>query len=135
MGKDKLMTLHRYFIWADRMRLHFDNVLLSKNKLDPKLFSIDSFLYMSYWYAGLYVVIEGWQELKLQNQTIDSLLKSPNVTLLKRYRNGVFHFQKEYMDKRFTKFMNEGENCVMWVRELRKAFSDYFLEKLKDLVV
>ncbi len=128
------MTLHRYFIWADRMRLHFDNVLLNKNKLDPKYFNIDSFLYMSYWYGGLYVVIEGWHELKLQDQTIDSLLKSPNVALLKKYRNGVFHFQKEYMDKRFTEFMNKGENCVKWVRELRKAFSDYFLEKLKDKV-
>jgi hypothetical protein len=50
---------------------------------------------MSYWYAALYVVIEGWRDLGLADATIDALLQSPNVDLLKRYRNGVFHFQKD----------------------------------------
>ncbi len=27
--------------------------------------NIEAVMYMSYWYAGLYVVIEGWLELKL----------------------------------------------------------------------
>lgn len=67
-------------------------------KLDS-LTEIESFLYMSYWYGGLYVVIEGWQRLKLSDDIIDNLLISSNVQLLKRYRNGVFHFQKEYIDK------------------------------------
>lgn len=36
---------------------------------------IEDNMYMSYWYAGLYVVIEGWQKLKLQDMAIDTLLK------------------------------------------------------------
>jgi len=86
---------------------------------------------MSYWYGGLYVVIEGWIELALQDKAVNTLLNSPNVDLLKRYRHGVFHFQKEYYDKRFTEFITEGQNCVVWVRQLREAFSNYFLEKLQ----
>ncbi len=122
--------MHRYFIWADRMRVHFDNTLENKEKMEKQRFDIDSFLYISYWYGGLYVVIEGWKELALQDDAVNSLLDSPNVGILRRYRHGVFHFQKEYYDKRFTEFMTEGQNCVVWVRQLRKAFSNYFLEKL-----
>lgn len=46
---------------------------------------------------------------------IDELLKSPKVGLLKRYRHGVFHFQGDYFDKRFTDFMAEGQSAVDWV--------------------
>jgi hypothetical protein len=88
---------------------------------------------MSYWYGGLYVVIEGWQEMNLHDQAIDSLLMhSDNVELLKKYRNGVFHFQKNYFDKRFLNFMTQGNNCVEWVRNIREAFSNFFLKMIKE---
>lgn len=126
------LTLHRYFIWANRMRTHFDALFpaTASPALEPgsKLF-IEATLYMSYWYAGLYVVIEGWKELKLHDPVIDGLLTSPNVDLLRRYRNGVFHFQPEYMDKRFRGFVEEGTEPVAWVRELNEQFGRFFLEQ------
>ena len=85
---------------------------------------------MSYWYGGLYVVVEGWQELGLNDATINPLLASPNVALLKRYRNGIFHFQKDYIDERFHNFMAPTDS-VAWVRQLSKAFGDYFLRELE----
>jgi len=135
ISQNELFTLHRYFIWTDRLRVHFDNTIKNKDKLKPQRFKIDTFLYMSYWYGGLYVLIEGWQELHLLDQKINELLKSPNVDLLRRYRNGAFHFQKEYYDKRFLDFMIEGENCVVWVRQIREAFSDYFLKELQNKTI
>jgi hypothetical protein len=127
----EIITLHRYFIWADRMRVHFDDILKKTNFVSPKLYKkkegIDTFLYMSLWYGMFYVLIEGWQELKLKDEKIDELLKSKNVQLLKRYRNGVFHFQKEYYDERFTKLMAEGQDIASWIRELRDEFSRWFL--------
>jgi hypothetical protein len=90
----------------------------------------DPGIFMSYWYGGLYVVIEGWRELGLTDSTVDRLLKSPNVELLKRYRNGIFHFQKQYFDERFTGFM-ESKDSVPWVRELNLAFGTYFLREAK----
>jgi len=123
------VTLHRYFIWANRMRTHFDEII-SKGPLDGAA-EIESFLYMSYWYGGLYVVIEGWRELKLADATIEEMLQSPNVELLRRYRNGVFHFQKDYMDERFLSFMAEGNDSVSWVRSLNQQFGRYFLEILR----
>ena len=121
-----IITLHRYYIWADRMRTHFDD-LISKGEFDGAA-QIEGFLYMSYWYGGLYVVIEGWRKLRLSDAVIDAMLQSTNVELLRRYRNGVFHFQKDYNDERFFAFMKEGTDSVAWVRSLNLQFGRYFLE-------
>lgn len=125
--KDGLVALHRYYIWANRMRTHFDEILSRGDDLSEGKPQIETFLYMSYWYAGLYVVIEGWQKLNLLDALIDDLLKSRNVELLRRYRNGVFHFQPRYDDKRFTDFMENGIDEVTWVRSLNQQFGRYFL--------
>jgi hypothetical protein len=130
----ELLTLHRYFIWANRMRVHFETAAAPFAELVRPDAEIDettvfeSTLYMSYWYGGLYVVIEGWKDLNLSDSVIDELLKSPNVGLLKRYRHGVFHFQRDYFDKRFTEFMDQGIDAVTWVRSLNEQFGRYFLE-------
>ena len=55
--------------------------------------------------ASLYLVIEGWQELGIQDSEADELLRSPHVDLLKRYRNGVFHYQRDMWDERFMAFI------------------------------
>jgi hypothetical protein len=123
----EILTLHRYFIWADRMWTHFDEVLDSGADALEGAGFIESFLYMSYWYAGLYVVIEGWKELRLSDAAIDEILQSSNVELLRRYRNGVFHFQCNYNDKRFEEFMARGDDAVTWVRRLNEQFGRFFL--------
>ena len=125
-----LFSLHRYFIWANKMRVHFD-MLHQENIPRYKGWDIETRLYMSYWYGGLYVVIEGWQQLKLSDPTIDQLLASPNVPLLRRFRNGTFHFQKNYNDKRFLDFITEGQNVVQWVRKLNIEFGRFFLDNVK----
>jgi hypothetical protein len=71
---------------------------------------------------------EGWLEFRLEDATIDGLLASPNVALLRRYRNGVFHFQRRYFDTRFVGFVQAGEDVVTWVRELNVQFGRFFLE-------
>ena len=87
---------------------------------------------MSYWYGGLYVVIEGWRDLGLHDDPIDALLGSPNVDLLRRYRNGVFHFQRRYFDDRFIRLMTDGENVITWVRTLNEQFGRFFLDWMRQ---
>lgn len=136
-----IFTLHKYFIWADRMRFHFNQLIRLKLLLKLKgkpVFDYSSekgiqlLLYMSYWYAGMYVVIEGWKKLALSDPKIDNLLESPNVDLLRRYRNGVFHFQKEYFNEKFMGFIDSGFDAVTWIRELREEFSRFFLDWFKQ---
>lgn len=136
-----IYTLHRYFIWADRMRVHFEEALNERTGKSKKHAEIDQFLYMSYWYGGMYVVVEGWNALGLSDLKIQKLLDVPNVNimsksefpsnvdLLRRYRNGAFHFQKEYFDNRF-RFFWQDDDTVKWIRDLRAAYSNFFLSCL-----
>src|SRR5438034_6231687 len=87
--------------------------------------------YLTYWYAGTYVVIEGWRELGLSDTEIDALLASPNVELLRRSRNGAFHFQRRYYDERFTDFWGAPDSAA-WLRALREALSRWFLSFFKE---
>ncbi|MFH1653355.1 MAG: hypothetical protein ABIE74_04785 [Pseudomonadota bacterium] len=122
-----VLTLHRYFIWANRMRTHFDECFKEENKSKPGN-DIEQLMYMSLWYAGLYVVCAGWEKLGLTDSVIDNLIASKNLELLKIYRHGVYHFHKEYYGKCFDKLISQGENVVEWVRTLNREFGRYFLE-------
>jgi hypothetical protein len=110
------------------MRELFDEALGRRDKTDHDAawFADDIGIFMSYWYSGLYVVVEGWRTLGLIDPEINSLLKSPHVEELKRYRNGVCHFQKKYLDERFVEIAKD-QGAVSWVRELHKSFGVFFL--------
>ena len=130
---DPVFTLHRYFVCANRMRAHFDDVLKDSSQKNPQpdpTEDVELRLYMETWYGLLFVVIEGWHELGLHDTEIDELLKSPHVDLLRRTRNGVFHFQKAYFDKRFLGFVTT-DRTADWVRTLNQAFGRYFLGHLR----
>jgi len=83
------------------------------------------FMHLSYWYAGLYVVCEGWQELKLTDPDIDRLLASSYLDVLRRYRNGVFHYQQDYFDVRIREGIKAGEPFRQWLDELMQHFNRY----------
>jgi hypothetical protein len=129
-------------MYANRMRTFFESALIKSESEraeatdDPAeilrramMFTAgDPGIFMSYWYGGLYVVVEGWRELKLSDPVIDELLLSPNVEHLRLYRNGTFHFQKSYFDDRFAGFLNS-QDSVPWVRKLSSSFGGYFLSE------
>lgn len=129
---EKLLALHRYYIWTNRLREHFDQAAYSSLSVKSiaENFASDTGLFLSHWYAALYVVVEGWKELGLSDPVIDQLLASPNTELLRRYRNGVCHFQDAYFDARFTEFI-KAQGIVEWVRDLNIEFGRYFLSVLK----
>jgi len=133
----RVFTLHRYYIWANRMRTHFDDLL--KGGEVKGLFtgrggqSIEATMYMSLWYALLYVVVEGWRRLRLSDPVIDELLsKADHVRVLKRYRHGVAHFQSNYVDSRFTEIMKDSEATVPWIRDLNRELGRWFLAYLRE---
>lgn len=121
------------------MKEHFEKALLDfdfKKEYESKgdavmvsFFANDPGIFMSFWYGSLFVVIEGWKELGLHDPEIDTLLDSQNVEHLRRYRNGTFHFQKDYFDKRLHEF-TAGQDTVAWVRTLHGKFSSYFFREV-----
>jgi hypothetical protein len=130
---EKEFTLHRYFIWADAMRSHFDREVTKRQDSASKEheLGVEEFMYMSLWYAQLYTVIEGWHETKQKDSKVDELLnQTDNISLLRRYRNGTAHFQKDYFDSRFTNFVSK-DGSTLWIRESHEALSNYFLQRLE----
>jgi hypothetical protein len=125
-----MLSLHRYFIWANRLRIHFDECL-EKRSLKTSEINLEEFMYMSLWYASLYVVCEGWQKLDLKDSFIESLLASKNLKLLRRYRNATYHFQKNYYHEKVIDFISGGPNVVSWVRKLNNEFGRFFLNWIK----
>lgn len=129
----ELIALHRYFLQANRMRTCYDELLARQGAALPgDEHWTDQYIYLCLWYSCLFVVIEGWRELDLCDQQVDVLLGSEYVALLRRFRNGVLHFQKDYWDDRFLDFVREGADSATWARALNSEFGRYFLMRLRS---
>ncbi|GBR75862.1 hypothetical protein NO2_0494 [Candidatus Termititenax persephonae] len=111
MRKDveEIASLPRYWLYSNRMKelffeqgkkLNLPQVNLHEYHGKINIYTGDLGLFHAYWYSALYVVIEGYWELGLRDKTIDSLLDKEKVRLLKLFRNGTFHFQKEYYSEK-----------------------------------
>jgi hypothetical protein len=125
----KVFSLHRYFTWCAEMREHYQQVGMQVSPT-PSFFEKENagraFMYLSYWQAGLFVVSEGWKDLKLSDTEVDALLKSPHLEKLKRFRHGVYHYQPGYFDQRFMGAFVAGEDFAEWAESLMLAFARYF---------
>ena len=63
--------------------------------------------------------------MKLGDPFVNRLMSSPYVNVLKRYRHGVFHYQRAMWDSRFTDFIFEGEASATWARQLHVALGTW----------
>jgi hypothetical protein len=70
---------------------------------------------ISHWLAAQYVVIEGWEQLNERDASIDELLAQYEdfVTILRRCRNAVYHYQNGILDKRIQKALKEEEMAAV----------------------
>jgi hypothetical protein len=126
-----LVALYRYSIIARRTHEQFKQVQeseeykqkqysLSTNDFIIYLLSGPPFLYFI-WCGLLFTVVEGYQDLKLKDSQVDSLLsQSTRVDVLRRCRNGMFHFQEDYFDDRLIAPMRD-LFFTTWALELTKA--------------
>lgn len=126
------LSLHRYYIWATRFKALFMAEIKHHKVADEVTWASDLGLFMSHWYGALFVVVEGYQELGLHDEKVDTLLASKNVELLQRFRNGTFHFQKDYYDDRFASFWKKSQDTVKWVHDLNLALGEFFLRIITE---
>lgn len=128
----EIFTLHRYFIWENEMRVHFEDLLKTNPSKD--VINGQGRMYMSLWYGTLCVLAEGWRDLDLHDPRIDHLINLPAppgaakgtyYELLYRFRNATFHYQKDYDSQKFAEFI-EQPTTVAWVRSLHIEFARWF---------
>ena len=123
-----IAALNRYFLWFDIMhktcKKTAPEAVRAVHFLDPSFML--TFLYLLQAYASLYVVVEGWQIIGLTDPAIDQLLSSPMVGFLRRIRNGAYHFQPMYFDRRVVEFFDCGVAASDWVDAVHSAFTAFF---------
>lgn len=84
-------------------------------------------------HALLYVVIEGYKQLKLSNHEIDALLAEEDyVENLRHLRNALFHYQSDIRPPKLMKFIDR-ENSADWIIRLDKSFENFFIENVPIL--
>ncbi|SRR6266480_1742132 len=127
----EIHALHRYLIWSIHMREQCLALKATENvpedSMGKRLWLIRPFMYLALWLALLYVVVEGYQSLGLRDPVIDSMLTSRNVDVLRRFRNGAFHYQRDYFDRRFTDVFSS-EEVGDWSVQLHDEFRRFFIE-------
>lgn len=128
-----VISLYRYFAWADYMRRHHEEVrvrdeaLRATGKHDDLPYDemMRAEMYMCFWFASLYSVIDGWRRLKLEVPEIAKLLRSPMTERLREFRNAVYH-PEAFDDERLAALIKTGEAGAEWVLEVTTAFRRFF---------
>lgn len=127
---ERLMSWARYLHWADLHRSNFDAWIKADHDIADDCQGWEFIALMSAWYASLWVVLEGWNEVPLSDPSVDELLSvAPRYKeLLRRYRNGVFHYQPRLAARRLFDFLDEGEETVYWTHLLHEEFCRFYWE-------
>lgn len=140
--KPDIITLYRYFAYAAHMRdLYRREVnedwlkMLSDDMAGLLLFFYSApGIYLQYSYAGIYLVIEGWKDLKLSDPKIDELFDSPFLDRLRVFRNATFHYQKEPISWKHLQFFGtEEEQTEKWLNNLYSELERFFRENTLPL--
>ena len=135
-----LALFHHWINCSDIFELVTYQHNFSKLGLDDEAVELcnifSSFHRLAVSYGLLYVVIEGYQALKLKDDEIDRLLQqSEYIQKLRRLRNSLFHYQKNRLPRKFWDFIFISDS-EKWIMELKKSFTKYFNKEIpiKDFI-
>ncbi|WP_018694166.1 hypothetical protein [Algicola sagamiensis] len=131
---EKLVALHKHWLIADSIMqfvmapIDKDSILPEESRQSVEMHS--AWLRLLVLYSLIYVVIEGYEELKMTNEKIDYLLSNREfVNKLKRLRNGTFHYQEKPIPDKVMDFL-ELKDSEIWINQLHKSFGLFFHENL-----
>lgn len=132
----EMIALHKHWLVADSIK---ERMLLPvaaakeekmKNELEAAAQMLSGFMALCVFYSLLYVVVEGYGELKGKDEKIDKLLATEEyVDKLRRFRNGTFHFQEDPLPAKVFDFLLS-KDSESWIKDLHSAFNDWFVTEL-----
>ncbi|MGU5717584.1 hypothetical protein [Aeromonas taiwanensis] len=127
---EKLISLHKHWLNADAVKEVVTTKIGGDHGLPVGLTEFaeihSSFARLAVLYGLIYVVIEGYKELKCTNPKVDELLSQEYlVDALRLFRNSTFHFQKDPIPEKVMKFLELTES-EHWIRALHLAFKQFF---------
>jgi len=126
--REDIVAWARYVFWTDIERGQVDAHESASDEPTTGL----TLALMAQYFAALWVSIEGWRECQLSDALIDELLTHPafqqNVNLLRRCRNGVYHFQKGFINIRLMEFVRNARTTVPWSFLVHEEFKRVLVE-------
>ena len=132
MDDEKLMTLHRHFMWCNIIKKHFEGEIQKsiKSKIDLEESIADYYgAYMSIWYGMLFGLLEALKHEKVIIQEIENDINDIYEPL-RFYRNAVFHPQPKYWSNKLLKIMEDKASAgKLW--KIHKRLGKYFLEEMQ----
>lgn len=137
----KLAALHKHWCIADAVRVVADSPVVTPNEeaaaiktFGPEFAMIGKHASLmariSVWYSLLYVVVEGYRDLKQNFQPLDDVLaKEDYVNLLRLFRNANFHYQEDPLSEKLLGFLAKPDSEI-WIRSLNKQLQEFFMQTL-----
>lgn len=128
----KVAALHKHWCVADSVKqfvsapVPVDSSVGLPEEFLPAAQMFSSFMRLSVWYSLLYVVIEGYRELQLDDPTVNHFLaQEAHVDSLRRFHNAMFHYQTDPFSDKLMAFL-EVHDATEWARGLNSAFKEFF---------
>lgn len=137
-----LLSLHKYWLQANRMMEDFIQEIgeLPENTNIDNIYQYCSRInntsihtYRDLWVASIFIVIEGYKKLKLNDNKIDNLISEnkKGISELREFRNSICHF--EIPSQRNKKMKKLNNLSIKWLQELHFAFAEYLLTALTSI--
>ena len=132
----KLVLLHRYYLWAYRMRAHLVELGRAPVKTEElRQWSVRTTMYTGMWLSHLQVVVEGWEKLKLTDATVDALLAAPYKPKLRTLRNALFHFDIKNEGLDILALPGIDQVTIEWAAALHDAIGDWFMAMAEPVAI
>jgi hypothetical protein len=135
-----LVTLHKYYLRAEYMRglasaarkqlvdQYGIEALRSNSPRTTERFHLEMFV--DYWYAGIFAVMEGYEKLGLIVPEVETLCTNPLYQKLRDYRAGVYHFREKYFDDAIRDLLAD-PSSGKWLTDLDMALGRFLLDELR----
>lgn len=130
---DPVLRLAHYWLAAKLMHEHVHDMkdhFGSIMAIDDAGEAIEFEIYLGFWLSALYVVAEGFKELRLSDEVIEPLI-ADHLDSLRLYRNATFHFQRK--PDKHIQFHDGQANRLNWAEDLHEAFLGFFEDHLRSL--
>ncbi len=119
---ETIMAFGQYLHWSELQYKHYQSL----QEDTPESDYVGA---LAHWLASLYVVTEGWQQIGIPDPVLSDLVTKYDdyYQLLRRCRNGVYHFQPKLLSEKITHFLEPRSESVAWARALQFEFMRFLV--------
>ena len=138
MNTEMLLSLHRHWVWADRMKELFEFYLKKEGLPSPESLAptqpyllSSMFTCMSLWYGLLYVTCEGIENAQNVNICDIAPAYPKNKASLRRFRNAMCHVQPKYWTPKLFNILKDA-NVVDDIRSIHEQVGEWLKSQLRS---